>query len=68
MAIAARLTAMASVSAHCHQNASIGRYRAPNGALAPAAIAAIEDDPRICRLLPPMRRHHELRTHYFLEC
>ena len=65
MAIAARLTAMASVTAHCHQNASIGRYQARNSVLAPAAV---EDYPRICRLLPPMRRHHELRTHHFFEC
>ena len=49
MAIAARLTAMASVTAHCHQNASIGRYQARNCVLAPAAE---EDYPRICRLLP----------------
>ena len=31
MAIAARLTAMASVTAHCHQNASFGRYQAQSG-------------------------------------
>jgi hypothetical protein len=65
MAIAERLATMARVTAHCHQNASIGRYQTPNCALAPAAV---EDYPRICRLLPPMRRHHELRTHHFSEC
>jgi hypothetical protein len=65
MVIAARLTPMASVAAHCHQKASIGRYRARNGALAPAAVAGY---PHFCRLLPPVRRHHELRTHHFLEC
>jgi hypothetical protein len=65
MAIAGPLTAMAGVTAHRHQNASIGRYQAWKGAL---ASAGVEDYPRICRLLPPMRRHHELRTHHFFEC
>jgi hypothetical protein len=65
MAISAPLTAKAGVTARRHQNVSIGRYQALKVALAPGGV---EDYPRICRLLPPMRRHHELRTHHFFEC
>jgi len=65
MAIAAPLTAIAGVTTRRHQYASIERYQALKGALAPGDV---EDYPRICRLLPPMRRHHELRTHHFFEC
>ena len=50
MAIAAPLTAIAGATTRRHQNASIGRYQALKGALAPGDV---EDYPRICRLLPP---------------